>query len=245
MRSVSAGTYVSVGITVALAGLAFIGITTNIVLGLTFIAVGLLCLIGGAYEWYLREGTAAPDVHLEFSLPNTLSAQNAGAPATEIQVEPLTTGDYVHGYLDRQHIPGRGNVSGAIVRKALDVVFGVISDLYDSTPRAVPFVVRDTTPGVLLVRPNLTMQDFLQAAIERRKTEELQHLQDRRGAPLSPAEIESAARHLGRPVEIHLRVTYWDRAKSRQWEKRERLRYEPQTKHAYIIHGKRHRKKAG
>jgi hypothetical protein len=83
-----------------------------------------------------------------------------------------------------------------------------------------------------------SIADLLEEADSQRQSRRLQEIANRQER-MSKQEMEAAVEEMGERIEIEVRVTYWNREHTRQWEATERLCYEPHEHRAYVLHGSR------
>jgi hypothetical protein len=143
---------------------------------------------------------------------------NYGAPAAEIQVHEFEAG-------------------GRMAR------FPLIPDLHADPVMIDPEISAANERESVIFRVarlgTQTIENLLEAADRRRERESLTRIKESEKRMTKEGmdhiiEMELAAR-----LDIELHVTYWNRTKTRQWEKRETLCFEPNEHRAYILHGAR------
>ena len=250
-RPVAAGWYVGSGLALLLVGLPA-QLLGNIWTRGTLITLGVLCLMGAAYEWWFRtvptdlESKPSPDVFLESS--QGLSFQRAGydslesvdfvvyndssgATALDVEVSTLSSGNYRAGYWTGDAATPAGPVT--------------VSTTLRFEP--VPHLDGKRRASVQPINPVFSTQEkmlreikgivpafwwFVDRCRQRREEEET--------AQVPEEEREAAAaRFRAAPIDIPITLTYSDVARKRHWRRAEMLHYDPATLTAHIRHGDR------
>ena len=147
--------------------------------------------------------------------PPPFKLKNYGAPAVDVQIHPFEGGDKT-------------------------ATFPIVPEL-DDAREVVPMVYRgDQVPTAMsraLFKQD-TLADLIEAADHYREFDTFGQADEAVGErPMTEEEREAAIRAANVRLEISVRLTYWNRSGTRQWEKFETLCFEPDENRAYVRHG--------
>jgi len=180
-----------------------------------------------------RQQSAEPDVSVIFSWEKYAGETGKAVPADGFSAPPFEIKNF--GTAQASEVQVQQFAGGALVAQ-----FPLIADLGpdESTTRK-PNVIDPSAragPVFSLLNP-MDIEDLLEAADAEREHRRLKEVA--KAEPLAPHEIDAIVDELGERFHIAFRVTYWNREHTRQWEKLERLCYEPNDHRAYVLHGER------
>jgi hypothetical protein len=178
----------------------------------------------------------APDVMLELNVVRDAYDSNESVPivvynatsevAMNIQIDPIESGDWENSWLiiDGKRVPSCVNT-----RFRFDPVPNLSNDRVPAFP--IPASTNILQENMFKVGGTvLGLWWFIDASISHLKHEARQR------ENLADDELATTMTWAD-PVDFPLRLTYWDRRRTRQWERVETLHYDPRTLRAYISHG--------
>lgn len=181
----------------------------------------------------LRDRETTPDVMLELDAVRShershelfgITASNTGRDtATQIAIDPINSGEAPHGY----NVDGEMRISPIL--DSMSIGFPIIPQLHSgksatTTPTVDAIVSPALKHAVLALGHRLGLWSFLDTACDHRS-----YAAGQGGAgDLEDLVVE--------PLVVSLRLSFWNREQTRQWERTELLNYDPVTRRAHITH---------
>jgi len=181
-----------------------------------------------------------PDVMLRFDTIRPADRTNEDAPimaynskdmAIHIAIDPIETGDY--------QIGSEIGVDGKPVKPLVSsttMVFTPVPDLAEKQEHETRLRLDSASVQFAImaaVKQDLGLWWFIDHVYEHKWYDE------QRFSSITEENYAGAEAAVKRvPIQIPLRVTYWNRTQAAQWERIETLNYDPSNRRAYIEHGR-------
>jgi len=175
-----------------------------------------------------------PDVSVVFSWDRYAFDGRRPVPGDGFKPPPFEIANYGTGHATEVEV--HDLAGGDLIAE-----FPLIADLASGASITRRPTVKNPTenPGIFWSQYDRKgIDDLLEAADQRRERERLQGVAQA-SERLTELQMNAIMGELATRIEIGFRVTYWNREHTRQWEKSERLCFEPNEHRAYILHGER------